>query len=427
MQRRNVQFTVLILLAIMAMPAVAATPWQGSKSMEDGIPLVKNPITPMEADITLDPEKAWHLGQEDGENDLVFGLITAAVVDDAGLTYLLDSTMSTIYVIGPDGSLLRTVGQEGDGPGEFRNAREMIALPDGNLGLMEMMSSKIVVIQPDGTPHPSIHVGAETGMNHLNHIEANSNGLAIGNISTTFADGSASVVYKLAFYEPDGSVRSTLLDQTEVQEGGGISLDIGGDNAFISSFRICPDDRVIVFREDYDYKLEVYGSYGNLERVIRRDYEHVKRSREDTAEIEKRNKEMMEQFPNIEMLPPDPNYRDITDVFARPNGDIWVQNSQGNRDRGENMVGFFDVFDAEGRYLRRVGLSADYDPERDLFAFHENYLFVFKEAQFAPARTTTTGGGGGMMMVMEVGGRSAEEEDDGEEAKPYEVICYRID
>ena len=37
------------------------------------------------------------------------------------------------------GEHLRTVFREGDGPGEFRNASELAFMPDGNIGVMEMM------------------------------------------------------------------------------------------------------------------------------------------------------------------------------------------------------------------------------------------------------------------------------------------------
>lgn len=43
-------------------------------------------------------------------------------VDDAGRVYVSDDSPTIIKVFAPDGSLIRTIGREGEGPGEFRAA-----------------------------------------------------------------------------------------------------------------------------------------------------------------------------------------------------------------------------------------------------------------------------------------------------------------
>lgn len=74
-----------------------------------------------------DPARAWRLeeageyaGEEGTEGALAEPLSVA--VDDAGRVYVADRKPAVIKVFGPDGALIRTIGREGSGPGEFRVA-----------------------------------------------------------------------------------------------------------------------------------------------------------------------------------------------------------------------------------------------------------------------------------------------------------------
>lgn len=52
-------------------------------------------------------------------------------VDETGRVYVVDSKPAVIKVFAPDGSLVRTIGREGEGPGEFRAG--FIAVRDGHV------------------------------------------------------------------------------------------------------------------------------------------------------------------------------------------------------------------------------------------------------------------------------------------------------
>ncbi|MCP4291461.1 MAG: hypothetical protein GY780_06465, partial [bacterium] len=63
-------------------------------------------------------EELWRVGGEDDE-DNIFGIVNRALVDDENNIYLLDAQLAQISVYSPDGELIKTLGREGDGPGEF--------------------------------------------------------------------------------------------------------------------------------------------------------------------------------------------------------------------------------------------------------------------------------------------------------------------
>ena len=420
------QLAMILLLNFFTLTSAAAPAWDGTMGMENGWPVVNNPMQSMEGDQTIAAEEIWRLGHEEDEQETIFGLIGDGLVDEHENTYLLDTILSTVYKVGPDGTILANLGGEGDGPGEFRNTQSMAFMPDGTLGIEEMMPGAVATIGRDGQPSPSFSYGDDTNavMKHIARLAAYENGVVIGQTMAQFGDDQVMTsVHSLACYNPDGSVKNLLLEKSEKQSGGAITLG-GNDNDFTRFWSLGFEGRVVVFQENQDYKLEVYGADGKPEMLIRRQYKPVRRSDEEIEQDKRLEESLRQRFTDMEARTIPTLARHISAAFSRPNGDLWVQNSQGDKDCPENSIGYFDVFNTDGHYVKRILIEADYDPQRDNFRLQGNHLLVFKEAQKAPERTTTSGGGG-MSMVM-VSGVTLDEDDDDEEPRPYEVVFYRL-
>ena len=63
-------------------------------------------------------EEVRFSGEDGGPSEI--GQPQSLAVDDAGRIYVADTKPSVIKVYHPDGTFLRTIGREGEGPGEFR-------------------------------------------------------------------------------------------------------------------------------------------------------------------------------------------------------------------------------------------------------------------------------------------------------------------
>ena len=78
-------------------------------------------------------EEVYAVGSFAGEDWENFGTIAGVVFDGGGNLHILDEGGHRVVVVGPDGNHLRTVGAQGDGPGEFSNPMAAAVMDDGHL------------------------------------------------------------------------------------------------------------------------------------------------------------------------------------------------------------------------------------------------------------------------------------------------------
>ncbi len=83
--------------------------------------------------LQADFELAYRVGSLTGEDWEQFGRIFEAAFDVAGNVYLLDIDAFTVMVVNRDGAHVRTIGRQGDGPGEFDFPRQLAVLDDGRV------------------------------------------------------------------------------------------------------------------------------------------------------------------------------------------------------------------------------------------------------------------------------------------------------
>jgi hypothetical protein len=81
-------------------------------------------VIPVEADPLHDIDLHRVAVYSDTENVLI-GQLGMSAVDENGRVYLIDTAQNVIHVYEPNGNYLTKIGGEGDGPGEFRQIREV--------------------------------------------------------------------------------------------------------------------------------------------------------------------------------------------------------------------------------------------------------------------------------------------------------------
>lgn len=134
-----------------------------------GIEVVTSPATDFE--LQLDTRRLFTLGgKEEGPESFYFLPATAVGSDDEGRIYVLDFNAARVVVFGPEGELIRTLGRDGGGPGEFQAPNGLSVTPEGVISVFDFGKGGLVRFDADGTVLPEIsfqEFPASTGHRHF--------------------------------------------------------------------------------------------------------------------------------------------------------------------------------------------------------------------------------------------------------------------
>ena len=89
-------------------------------------------------------ENLWNVDME--QEAFLFGEIEDLLIDQDGTLYVLDSLVANVKVFSSKGRYLRTIGREGDGPGETRAPGDIEFMSDGTLAFVSKLNWKIATI-----------------------------------------------------------------------------------------------------------------------------------------------------------------------------------------------------------------------------------------------------------------------------------------
>ena len=83
--------------------------------------------------LDADFEEVYRVGSLSGEVWEQFGMVFQVGFDAAGNLYLLDIYSTRVVVVDPEGGFGGVIGRPGDGPGEFSFPRSLAVMPDGTV------------------------------------------------------------------------------------------------------------------------------------------------------------------------------------------------------------------------------------------------------------------------------------------------------
>lgn len=398
--------------------SAVAAPWQGQEVVEKGTTHVRNPSTPMEAPTELQLEELWRVGGDTDAEGEFFGLITDIGVHPSGEVYLLDRQLSEVKAFSEDGEYLRTIGREGEGPGEFRRPAAVFFDPEGNIGVVQSRPSRLVMLTPDGVPIEPLSLPNpdDGGFRALQRGEYRGGSMVVAGMNFRRTDTGFERSNALVRIDSDGnevarfheSSSTTNMARIVIREDGmGFPWTVGPEGNVYATL-------------DRTWKVHVWAPDGQLLRVVELDYEPLMRTDE---QIEERKKELSGAVrlrgrrgrridPVFEVSDRE---RDIEWLSVADDGNLWVLSSRGVRDLPPGVLGRFDVFDPNGRYIQNVALGGEGDFEEDRFVLASGRIFVIRD--FAAAQRA--------MMGSEL--EDTDDTDFEEDPEPMAVICYKLD
>ena len=91
------------------------------------------------------------IGENSEDENQVFTVGTRLTVDDKGSMYIMDPGNFRVAVFDKKGNFVRSFGAQGEGPGEFKQLKEIRFQPDGKLAVYDLGHKKVNRFNPDGT------------------------------------------------------------------------------------------------------------------------------------------------------------------------------------------------------------------------------------------------------------------------------------
>jgi hypothetical protein len=404
---------VAVIALLVSGPALAGE-WTGKVEAVDGVKTVKNPAVPVEKPVTVEMEELWQLGGETDDEDEFFGIIADIKIDDQGLVYLLDSQLSEIKIYSADGEYLRSIGREGEGPGEFRRASALFFTKEGNIGVMQTLPGKIVILTPEGEPledHP-LPKTESGGFQILTSGQANNGQLVLGLARTALAEDQSSWSRTdfLARVDAEGNQVATYAEKSTSIILTDAVLNFAQWDTFERRWTVTPDGKVYACESYADYSITVWNSDGSVDKKITRDCEHRAHTSEEKEFLTKMMGHFAQSIPDCRVEIED-DVKDIEAMYVRDDGSIWVLSAAGSRDNPDGSVGVFDVYNKDGQFVKNVTLMGDGDPLDDLYLFVKDRFYVVTD--FLQA----------VMVAQGATGLYDEEED----AEPMAVRCYKLE
>jgi hypothetical protein len=409
--------TLLALLLLHAAPAGAAV-----QETIDGVLHVRNGAEPRDGVEQLRLQEIWRAG--DADDEVLFGLVTRVVENDAGELLVLDAQLSRVHVYDRDGRHLRTLFGEGEGPGEVRGPRDIVLLGDGRVGVVQEVPGKLIFVDRENTPAGELRIGGP--------------GVAHGGMCQTFsAFAGGDLLLVAGFVQSPGSVQGHMIQTSFLgrfdAEGREIAsfcrtendIDFADftfdENRHLASYwwnaAVGPDGRVYVAPRLDRYEIHVFDGDGRLERVIERAYEPWRRTTADRQRFVGIVEAIYADAPiDVGVAPSDFEPAIVAiqrGLRVHADGTIWVLTTHGIRDQEPGVMATFDVFSPSGEYLRRSVVHFDADAAHDgVFLFSDGLAVVVKG--FVDA-----------MWAQFTGGRVAVDVGEDTEAT-MEVVCCRV-
>lgn len=275
-------------------------------------------------------------------------------VDEAGRIYLMDRKPAVIKLFGADGRFLRTVGREGEGPGEFRT------------GFVATFGMLLVVHDPQ-TARTSVFDSSGSYLRswasaccHWREIQVDTAGLVY--LPAMPTDGIPG--YPLIRYRIDGTVADTIRVAGNSEERQWI-IRQGKDNMASTPIPLTPRVTSAIhpqgglvqgFSGDFQLARSLTGR--DTVRLFRRNWDPVPVSAAARQQLVDDMVKAWDWLPaattRAVFLPQDiPTTRPAFNrLLVDPQGQVWVRTDLGTDD------GWWDVFAPSGAWLGRVQLPS---------------------------------------------------------------------
>ena len=324
---------------------------QAKVEMIDGVQLVHNPAMPLYPERKVKFEEELAIGGEDENGEIVLYQPIRLAVDDDGNIYVADMSDSKIKVFDAQGNFIRSIGEKGQGPGEFSSIGEIKILPNGNLIALDYRNRRTSIFDKNGK-----FLSSYTWKNHQYFI-----------LLTT----DSSYTMQENVYEKQGRklfIKTYNFEGKELVNFGeftppGVKILTKGKMAFGIGIPYSPAS---VFAGDQErgwlyhcynanYLIEVYNRNGKLFRKIERPYELLSVTKKDRDDFRhgfdnNPNKVFAEMARDVDL----PDFKTVGDaMIIDDEGNLWLSTHEEKKQQDDTYFAV-DIFNKDGIYVAKI-------------------------------------------------------------------------
>ncbi|RKZ13705.1 hypothetical protein DRQ50_10100 [bacterium] len=319
---------------------------------------------------TIELQEVWRLDCG-AEAEILVGRISTAAAAPGGGVLVLDRQLGHVLLVDNSGSVRRTYGRSGEGPGETKGLFDVCALSGNRIALMEgkppmtfgMGSNKVVVLNEAGDPLGTLRfapVHAPHEPSELRGIRTDGKHLLIGYHQTHFEPPNITSSSYLVLSDDQGKVLADLGSRTHQEALAATTMNEADyfEPYGTGRFDLAVDGRMALLPERDAYVVVVRDMDGGGVRL------------EGTTVARQRSRSEIDVLVETNSGGPFAWEACVTEpalvgVHFRPDGKLWVERCPLTAPQEAGSFGAFDEFDREGRLLRRVHLRAPGDAATD--------------------------------------------------------------
>jgi hypothetical protein len=283
--------------------------------------------------------------------------------DPGGNVFVCDFRAHNVKKFDSSGKFLKTIGREGQGPGEFSWPFALAVTAD-RLFVYDMRNNRVCALSPEGEFIKSVPV--LTGEGRPRKMNSLPNGdLVVGMVKTDFREMEKPQNYSVEIYSPDLEHKRTIFTQ-EVMENKYMRLEQGLANIpqpfspFVH-WDVLKDGRIVIAYAK-NYEIFVFDAEKGKIGSFSRAYEPVKVTKKDEEQFFA-GMSYTADGGTVRQGAPDhivkntefPKHKPpFFNLLADPEGNILVFTHRSNK---EEEWKYFEAFTPEGKYLGGVQVT----------------------------------------------------------------------
>jgi hypothetical protein len=331
-------------------------------------------------------EQEYVLNDDSMPEGLFFESPSTVACDPEGNVYVVDSGAKNIKKIDAQGKFLKTIGREGQGPGEFGGLYYSTFAKD-RLIVWDSGNRRLCAFTPEGKFINFTNISYEEGS--VRKLRGFPSGeIAVEKEKTYRREPGKPQTCTIDLYSPDLKFVRTIYKREIWRKKYVRTKDYGISTLYFPysadvRWDVTPDGRIIIgFSESYD--LEIYNRSGKMISTISHAYESVKVTEKDkkdyfdSLEFYRMGERLKDPPEYITKHTEFPKHKPVYDnVLVDSEGNIWVVL---NREKKDEKGKMFDAFDPKGKFISQVQIEGDIllSPNRNAYVIHNRSLLSLK-------------------------------------------------